>query len=161
MVRISEPLLSKHIFHINFIIKHIHISFSHTYFQNYQKIYSVSNFVLSHIYTVCVRVCVCIHIKTHIPTSSFFFPLPSLPPSRRFLGSYLCDHNLTPITSVTYFNKWNCVQIQYDVFKKTVLQNFNLKSWIFPELFYQCDFESHMLIDINKNKCELWHVTKI
>jgi hypothetical protein len=127
-MRISEQVLFKCIVLINFIIKHIHISFSHKYFQNYQKIYSVSNYVSSHIYTVCVclSVCLCIHNKTNIPTSRpfFFFCCPS----RRFPGSYLCDHNFSPTTSVTYFDKWNFIRILYDVFKITVLQNVNLKS---------------------------------
>ena len=76
-MRISEQVLSKCIILINFTIKHIHISFPHKYFQYYQKIYSVSNYVSSHIYIVCVclSVCLCIHIKTQIPTSRpiFFF----------------------------------------------------------------------------------------
>ena len=130
-MRISEQVLSKCIILINFIIKHIHISFSHKYFQNYQKIYSVLNYVLSHIqYTLCVCVCVCVCVfaytlrHTYPRLDQFFFCCPL----RRFVGFYLCDHNLIPTTSMTYFDKWNFIRILYDVFKITVLQNVNLKS---------------------------------
>lgn len=47
------------------------------------------------------------------------------------------------------------MQILYAVSKITVLQKVNLKSLVFPKLFYQCHFESRMLTDINKNKYEL------
>lgn len=103
------------------------------------------------IYTLCESVCLCIHIKTHIPTSR---PIFFCCPSRRFLDFYSFDHNLTPTTSVTYFDKWNFIRILYDIFKITVLQNVNLKSCLFAEHIYQCHFESHKLTDINKNKYE-------
>ena len=74
-MRISEQVLFKCIVLINFITKHIHISFSHKYFQNYQKIYSVSNYVSSHIYTVCVCLSVFVYTsrQTYPHLDHFFF----------------------------------------------------------------------------------------
>jgi len=77
-MRISEQVLSKCIILINFIIKHIHISFFPEIFSKLSKdLFRFKLCIESYIHCVCVCLCVFVYTSRHTyPHLDQFFLLP-------------------------------------------------------------------------------------